>query len=983
MGSRIAFLFVYIFTSILNAQQFIAKPVNNANQEILSKKFTNYQLVELDVKAIQAALSTRSNFHTLSIIMPQLNWDLRLTEFDLFKSDFYLSIGAEDKVYKTKDRSGIHTYKVIPNSKRAGLSCLTIANEFIYGFIEDGGVKTYIEPLRYLDSTGSANTFIVYNENDVKTIEGLKCGADELHNSKHIGEEEIGDKLNTQRAGCITVDVAIACDKTIFDNKGGIANSEAFVIGVLNNVQTNYDNEFAISIEFNVSTIYVATSTATDPWNGINNINTHLDVHRSWANGGGYGGANYAVATVWTRKYTSGAIGIAWVGAVCSGLRYNVCSDFGGASGLLRCLQAHELGHNFDALHDAGGSGFIMAPSVSNSNTWSPISTTDISNYAKSIGCVGICNGGEPPLAEFEGTPESLCPGQTVAFKDISFGFPNNWLWTFPGGTPSTSTQQHPVVQYKTAGIYDVTLKVTSTFGSNTLTRKQYIEVFPNVTNSFLAYVIDKELTTQNSSMNADGYLWKFGDGNTSIEDEPIHTYAKDGSYNVELCATNSCGVICKSVKVLVVSPVSADFSAIVKEGCAPLKIKYKNLSSANATTFNWTFPGGTPSISTEKEPTITYNSKGSFTVKLIASNSKYNSIKEQSGFVKVESIPLANFDNKAPIGNTVEFDNLTFDTILPLKYTYLWRFGDGKESNEKSPIHTYTNSGKFKTCLIVNNTCGVDSFCKDIELSSVLAADFSLKTNSGCLPLTVKFTNHSSNAKAYKWTFPGGVPQSSTEAEPTVTYTKKGSYDVSLIAFNGIDSLGSKQKDYIIVKDVPIVKFSNDVEKLQVKFLNESIDGSTYLWNFGDSKTSTEENPVHDYGVEGEFIVELIVTNECGITKINKLVAIYLIPKVNFSVSQTEICVGDFIQITDLSSNDVKEWNWQIEGASPSTSSEQNPKAIFNKIGTYTVKLTVKNSNGENSIVKTALIHVKSPIYCPKHTGKKQKLNEAINEDN
>jgi PKD repeat protein len=85
-----------------------------------------------------------------------------------------------------------------------------------------------------------------------------------------------------------------------------------------------------------------------------------------------------------------------------------------------------------------------------------------------------------PPslTANFSGTPTSVCAGGTVTFTDQSVGGPTSWNWSFPGGTPSSSDQQNPTnIVYYTAGIYDVTLTVTNTFGSNTITKSGYITV--------------------------------------------------------------------------------------------------------------------------------------------------------------------------------------------------------------------------------------------------------------------------------------------------------------------------------------------------------------------------------------------------------------------------------------------------------------------------------------------------------------------------
>jgi PKD repeat protein len=69
------------------------------------------------------------------------------------------------------------------------------------------------------------------------------------------------------------------------------------------------------------------------------------------------------------------------------------------------------------------------------------------------------------------------CPGLQVHFTDLSTGNPTGWQWDFPGGTPSSSNLQNPVVDYPSGGIYDVTLSVTNTNGSNSFTRSSYIAI--------------------------------------------------------------------------------------------------------------------------------------------------------------------------------------------------------------------------------------------------------------------------------------------------------------------------------------------------------------------------------------------------------------------------------------------------------------------------------------------------------------------------
>jgi len=84
-----------------------------------------------------------------------------------------------------------------------------------------------------------------------------------------------------------------------------------------------------------------------------------------------------------------------------------------------------------------------------------------------------------PPLTEFSGTPVALCAGGTVTYTDASLLSPTSWSWSFPGGTPTTSTAQNPVITYNTPGTYNVTLVASNANGTGTtMTKTGYINVF-------------------------------------------------------------------------------------------------------------------------------------------------------------------------------------------------------------------------------------------------------------------------------------------------------------------------------------------------------------------------------------------------------------------------------------------------------------------------------------------------------------------------
>ena len=82
-----------------------------------------------------------------------------------------------------------------------------------------------------------------------------------------------------------------------------------------------------------------------------------------------------------------------------------------------------------------------------------------------------------PPVATFSANSVTVSLGGTVDFSDLSANSPSSWYWTFEGGTPSASIFENPSVVYNSAGTYDVTLIVTNAYGSDTLTKSNYISV--------------------------------------------------------------------------------------------------------------------------------------------------------------------------------------------------------------------------------------------------------------------------------------------------------------------------------------------------------------------------------------------------------------------------------------------------------------------------------------------------------------------------
>ena len=453
-------------------------------------------------------------------------------------SDHFTLNGA----VQPKDASEIQTWQ--GETADGGAVRLTTATNFTYGFIEYGDETFWIEPAWYYSSSKiQSNEIIIYKQSDVEFGPGRTCGVTEAHIR---GEElnEAGKEKRSQVGNCYIVELAIASDYSMFQKYGNSNGVIAHNVGVINNVNGNYSGEFEDDVQFEIVTQFISTCSSCDPWTGNLAADTLLYDFTSWGQGGNFG-VSFDVGELWTnRDFTGPTVGLAWVNAVCGSVKYHILQDHDTNADIMRVTTAHEIGHNFSAWHDGNPSPFIMAPYVQNTNNWSANSKDDISAKIASVAgaCFSTCSIGNPPVADFESEVTSFCGPMAIRFGDKSTNTPTEWHWIFENGSPSTSTQQNPVVTYEIAGQHSVTLTVSNSLGSDMLSRTGYIDVTlaPSANFSFTVdgNNVEFNVVTDPSASAS----WTFGDGFNSTALNPSHLYVLDGIYEVELSTTTSCG---------------------------------------------------------------------------------------------------------------------------------------------------------------------------------------------------------------------------------------------------------------------------------------------------------------------------------------------------------------------------------------------------------------------------------------------------------
>jgi PKD repeat protein len=296
----------------------------------------------------------------------------------------------------------------------------------------------------------------------------------------------------------------------------------------------------------------------------------------------------------------------------------------------------------------------------------------------------------------------------------------------------------------------------------------------------------------------------------------PSHTWNSPTTTTIRLKVTDSHGASDTDNTTVTINeqPPECDvnFSASPRSGCAPLNIEFYDQSN-NAQSWKWTFTGGSPSSSTQQNPTVTYSTPGTYGVKLrITCTSGAVDSLYKNNYITVDNCQSpcdAAFD-AAPRQGCATL-KVNFSAQTSNAQTWYWTFWGGNPSNssQQNPTVAYSTPGSYNVMLVV--------ICADGAIDSLFRRDFIIVDNcqrpceaafdasprDGCAPLTVNFTDQTNNAQSWQWIFPGGNPSSSALQNPSVIYTTSGSYGVQLrvtCESGAVDSL--YRTDYITVRD-------------------------------------------------------------------------------------------------------------------------------------------------------------------------------------
>ncbi len=578
-------------------------------------------------------------------------------------------------------------------------------------------------------------------------------------------------------------------------------------------------------------------------------------------------------------------------------------------------------------------------------------------------------------IAGFTLSDTLACAPTEVFFVDTSSNVLFNnvqWEWNYNIGQGFVNYNSTSVSNIFTdAGSYNVKVRVTDEIGC--VDEQLHVLVIQDVYPSFFGDTV--ACTEQNvnfiNTSTADGnninYLWDFGDGNTSTDISPIHSYEFEGMYDV--CLTMSNGLGCDSTLCLpnfvnVINPVADLVADTTFAFCPPLVV---NFTSTSLNTVNggytWDF-GDNTGLSNADNPSHVYTGAGIYDITLIATSPSgcldtivYEDYIELRG-------PVGSFSFEPDFGCVPL--TVTFYTESALPVLHVMDYGDGSIDSSSTNVaqdtfvYTYTQAGDYVPALILIDELGCDQvFDADSSITvESLIIDFMATDTLLCDGGITDFTSNIQSSEPItflEWDFEGQSPSTSTDPNPTnFTYNNFGEYDVMLTVSNGVCTDSLLKPNYIIVEPKPDAMFSPNPLSGCVPEIITFTDQSTVVpgvitdwsWDFGDMDTSVLSNPAHNYTDVGDYTVTLEVTTEngCKDTTLTN-VSILEVPDVT-TLPGGIICIGQVFQLeaqilTDPTGVLV---SWDNTG-SLSCNDCLNPVASPSITTTYTV--TIIHPNG------------------------------------
>ncbi|MBL0309335.1 MAG: PKD domain-containing protein [Bacteroidetes bacterium] len=511
----------------------------------------------------------------------------------------------------------------------------------------------------------------------------------------------------------------------------------------------------------------------------------------------------------------------------------------------------------------SGPSPFSPSDSI-HIHQFSPAGTYSVLHIVKNnaTGCVDslrkTVNVGVSTIG-FTADTLSGCRSLTVHFRDTSV-YSNTWRWNF-GDTASstnTSSSKNPTHIFTRSGSYTVTLVINPGGDCpDTLRKVAYITVY-GITVGFEAIpafgCVPLNPTFRDTSASYMGtinsWLWTFGDPttgsfDTSIVQNPNHTYNNLGDYTARLRATDTRGCSATVTRPVHAAKTNADFSSDTAV-CPGDLVTFTNLSTnSNVSYWNFGDPSSSSNLSTDIDPTHVFTNMGIYTITLIAVNDTFGCSDTIRRNINV-SQPYVNFYDTSGFAPCPPFPVRFFNTsALRPGYKFIWDFHDQPnpiDSITFDPIHVFFYPGDYDVSLTLTDSIGGCTVTRTYEDRIKIRGpigNFTASTDSGCTPLTVCISGNLQNTFSLVVDMGNGVvlPYDNLtghQVAPNVCYTydSSGTFFPTYILRDSLNCTVAYPVDTITVGSFPYPNLESDTTVCEGNYVQFNLTpGDRYLW--------------------------------------------------------------------------------------------------------------------------------------------------------
>jgi PKD repeat protein len=535
-----------------------------------------------------------------------------------------------------------------------------------------------------------------------------------------------------------------------------------------------------------------------------------------------------------------------------------------------------------------------------------------------------------------------------------------DYRWYFGDG--DTSSSNAPLVQhiYNNPGT-DITsfplslVAVTDMGCTDSITHS--VTVFPGLKAAFASN--DRGCSPLNvefvaATQNVETYLWDFGDGNISLQQNPTNVYyaaMNDTSYNCELKVTSIYGCTDSvSHPIDVLHTAFANIYSSTIYGCSPLDVTFFQ-NSVGFDSLLWVFGDGTAVTSMASQIDHQYQNSdvdvASIPTKIIAYTADgCNDTAE----VAITVYPEVHADFESPDQGCSPFD-ADFINRSTNAHNYFWNFGNGNVSFAENPSETFHYQGNGDTLYFVELISSSMYNCSDtadtfVQLFPEPVANFLVDPLQQVYPNTIfNITNLTTGnwvqewSKGEGWTIAGANPGS-------IDLDTVGEFQIGLHITNGICS-DSTFKTVTVVPPPPVASFwgsGNGCAPLTISFENNSEWAKSYEWDFGDGNQSNIKEPVYTYYEPGVYSVRLKVKGDNGEHLIVKIDSVKVrenaIAQFEFHPATVSSTLDPVYFVNQSINADRYLWHFGDGGYSE----QEFPEYQYSSPGIYEVKLIASN---------------------------------------